>query len=249
MASWLSSKPQETPLKVLVVSDDDQALSLICGPLSHAGHTVYLAPSAALAIPARDDEQPLPDRRRAIVAGAQLAPLDFVAGLFEAADPQIKGLACEFLDRLSIIVDRTPSDEFLDVFHADYVRLREFGPPDHDPCQIARNGGIMDEPRFILRTLCADYREISPEPNYNWCCGGGGGLVALGEETFDFRMKSSRIKADQIAEFGKCAPDDGGILVTACENCHTQLGNINTHYKLGLDVQFLSSMVADALVE
>ena len=119
----------------------------------------------------------------------------------------------------------------------------------HDPCQIARNGGIMDEPRFILRTLCADYREISPEPNYNWCCGGGGGLVALGEETFDFRMKSSRIKADQIAEFGKCAPDDGGILVTACENCHTQLGNINTHYKLGLDVQFLSSMVADALVE
>ena len=82
----------------------------------------------------------------------------------------------------------------------------------HDPCQIARNGGVMDEPRFILRTLCADYREISPEPNYNWCCGGGGGLVALGEETFDFRMKSSRIKADQIAEFGKCAPGDGGIL-------------------------------------
>ena len=107
----------------------------------------------------------------------------------------------------------------------------------------------MDEPRFILRTLCADYREISPEPNYNLCCGGGCGLVALGEETFDFRMKSSRIKADQISEFGKCAPDDGGILVTACENCHTQLGNINTHYKLGLDVQFLSSMVADALVE
>ena len=119
----------------------------------------------------------------------------------------------------------------------------------HDPCQIARNGGVMDEPRFILRTLCADYREISPEPNDNWCCGGGGGLVALGEETFDFRMKSSRIKADQIARFGKCAPGDGGMLVTACENCHTQLGNINTHYKLGLDVQFLSSMVADALVE
>lgn len=118
----------------------------------------------------------------------------------------------------------------------------------HDPCQIARNGGVMDEPRSILGRLCADYREISPEPGMNWCCGGGGGLVALGDETFDFRMKSSKIKAEQIVKFGRVGPDDGAILVTACENCHTQLGDINTHYKLGLDVQFLSSMVADALV-
>ena len=142
--------------------------------------------------------------------------------------------------------------------HARYIRegrirIREKGITRpvvyHDPCQIARNGGVMDEPRYILKKLCADYREISPEPNYNWCCGGGGGLVALGEETLDFRMKSSKIKADQIVAYGKCKPEDNAILATACENCHTQLGNINTHYKLGLDVQFLSSMVADALVE
>jgi len=142
--------------------------------------------------------------------------------------------------------------------HARYlregrIRLREKGITRpviyHDPCQIARNGGVMDDPRYILKKLCADYREISPEPNYNWCCGGGGGLVALGEETLDFRMKSSKIKADQIVAYGKCKPEDNAILATACENCHTQLGNINTHYKLGLDVQFLSSMVADALVE
>ena len=119
----------------------------------------------------------------------------------------------------------------------------------HDPCQIARNGGVMDDPRYILGRLCSDYREISPEPNYNWCCGGGGGLVALGEETFDFRMKSAKIKADQISKFGKCMPGDNAILATACENCHTQLGDINRHYKLGLEIQFLSSMVADALVE
>jgi len=59
----------------------------------------------------------------------------------------------------------------------------------HDPCQIARNGGIFDEPRYILQHLTDDFREMSPEPTYNWCCGGGGGLVALGEETLDFRMK------------------------------------------------------------
>jgi len=112
----------------------------------------------------------------------------------------------------------------------------------HDPCQIARNGGVIDDPRFILSHLTNDFREMSPEPKYNWCCGGGGGLVALGDETLDFRMKSARVKADQVKETG------ANILATACENCHTQLDNLNDHYKMNVDVRFLSSMVADALV-
>ena len=112
----------------------------------------------------------------------------------------------------------------------------------HDPCQIARNAGVMDEPRYILQHLTDDFREMTPEPKYNWCCGGGGGLVALGEETLDFRMKSSRVKADQVKETGAT------ILATACENCHTQLSNLNDHYKMEMQVEFLSSMIADALV-
>ncbi|MBW2439915.1 MAG: (Fe-S)-binding protein [Deltaproteobacteria bacterium] len=112
----------------------------------------------------------------------------------------------------------------------------------HDPCQIARNAGVMDEPRYILGHLTDNFKEMTPDPKYNWCCGGGGGLVALGEETLDFRMKSSRIKVDQVKETGAT------VLATACENCHTQLSNLNDHYKMGLQVEFLSSMVADALV-
>jgi len=113
----------------------------------------------------------------------------------------------------------------------------------HDPCQIARNAGVIDEPRYILRHLTDDFREMAPDVRYNWCCGGGGGLVALGEETLDFRIKSSRVKVDQIKETG------AKILSTACENCHTQLSDLNDHYKMGVEVRFLSSMVADALVQ
>lgn len=112
----------------------------------------------------------------------------------------------------------------------------------HDPCQLARNGGVMDEARYILKHLTTDFRDMSEDPRYNWCCGGGGGLVALGEETLDFRMKSSRVKVDQVKATGAT------ILATACENCHTQLRNLNDHYKMGVDVRFLSSMVADSLV-
>ena len=100
----------------------------------------------------------------------------------------------------------------------------------------------MDEPRYILSRLTQDFRDMSPDPTYNWCCGGGGGLVALGEETIDFRMKSSRVKADQVKETG------AGILVTACENCHSQLSDLNDHYKMNVEVKFLSSMIADALI-
>ena len=113
----------------------------------------------------------------------------------------------------------------------------------HDPCQIARNGGILDEPRYILQHLSDDFREMIRQPQYNWCCGGGGGLVALGDETFDFRMKSARVKVDQVKATG------AEILATACENCHSQLSNLNDHYKMGVAVKFLSSMVADALVQ
>lgn len=113
----------------------------------------------------------------------------------------------------------------------------------HDPCQIARNGGVIDEPRYIIAHLTDNFVEMSPDPEMNWCCGGGGGLVSLGEETLDFRMKSARVKADQIMETG------AKTLVTSCENCHTQLTNLNDHYKLGVKVEFLSSLVADSLIK
>lgn len=112
----------------------------------------------------------------------------------------------------------------------------------HDPCQIARNGGVYDEPRYILKQIVNDFREMSPDPKYNWCCGGGGGLVALGEETLEFRMSSAKVKADQMRGSG------AEVVVTACENCHTQLDNLNEHYGLGKEVRFLSSLLADALI-
>jgi Fe-S oxidoreductase len=135
--------------------------------------------------------------------------------------------------------------------HARYIRAGRIkldkskfkaGITYHDPCQIARNGGVIDEPRYVLQNLTDDYREMAPEVTYNWCCGGGGGLVALGEDNLDFRMKSAKVKADQVKETG------AKILTTACENCHTQLSNLNDHYNMDVEVQFLSSMVADALV-
>jgi Fe-S oxidoreductase len=61
--------------------------------------------------------------------------------------------------------------------HARYIREGRIkldknkldgGVTYHDPCQIARNAGVMDEPRYILNHLTDDFRELTDEPRYNW---------------------------------------------------------------------------------
>jgi len=109
----------------------------------------------------------------------------------------------------------------------------------HDPCQLGRNGGVIEEPRYIFSRMTDDFVELQPNRTENWCCGGGGGLVAVGEK--DFRMRSARVKADQIRA---AAPD---IVSTACENCHSQLTDLVGHYQINASVRFLSDMVAESL--
>lgn len=111
----------------------------------------------------------------------------------------------------------------------------------HDPCQLARNGGVYEEPRYILSQLTDDFVEMTPNRQDNWCCGGGGGLVAMGEK--DFRMKSAKVKAEQFQATG------ASVLATACENCHTQLTDLAEHYQTGVQVHFLSDLVSQALVQ
>lgn len=110
----------------------------------------------------------------------------------------------------------------------------------HDPCQSARNGGVIEDPRYVLSCLTSHFIEMSPTREYNLCCGGGGGLVALDNE--EFREKTGKAKVNQIQETG------AAIVATGCENCHTQLGFLMERYHTGIKVEFLTSMVANSLI-
>jgi Fe-S oxidoreductase len=110
----------------------------------------------------------------------------------------------------------------------------------HDPCQSARNGGVIEEPRYVLSQLTSHFVEMAPNREYNWCCGGGGGLVALENE--DFRERTGKIKVEQIKATG------ASIVSTGCENCHTQLKFLGDRYKTGVKVEFLTNLVANSLV-
>lgn len=110
----------------------------------------------------------------------------------------------------------------------------------HDPCQLGRNGGIYEQPREILQIMANDFREMNPNCEYNWCCGGGGGLVALDNE--EFRIKSGKPKKEQIEKSG------ASMVVTACENCHLQLSTISQGYNMGVKVESLTKLVGENLI-
>jgi Fe-S oxidoreductase len=100
----------------------------------------------------------------------------------------------------------------------------------HDPCNIARTGRITEEPREILRAICKDYVEMTPNRTQNYCCGGGGGTVSI-DEIRAFRTgPMGKRKAEQIRAAG------AEYLVAPCANCKKQLREVCEDNGLG-DVQ------------
>ncbi len=90
----------------------------------------------------------------------------------------------------------------------------------HDPCNIARAGRITEEPREILKAICSDFVEMTPNRTENYCCGGGGGTVSIDEiRKFRTGLMGKR-KADQIRATG------AKYLVAPCANCKKQLKEV-----------------------
>lgn len=111
----------------------------------------------------------------------------------------------------------------------------------HDPCNLCRKGGVVEEPRYVLAHAVQDLREMYPNREHNYCCGGGGGLLSATEYA-PTRVSKGEPKAEQIRATG------ARIVATACHNCADQLAEINKHYKLQVTVKNVCELVADALV-
>ena len=111
----------------------------------------------------------------------------------------------------------------------------------HDSCNNARSCGLTEEPRELLKLVCENFQEMYPNRTENYCCTGGGGAMSMSEYT-PRRLKSAKIKADQLKETGAT------VVVTSCHNCVDGLADLIKHYKLGIQVTQLVNLVANALV-
>jgi Fe-S oxidoreductase len=81
----------------------------------------------------------------------------------------------------------------------------------HDPCYLGRYRNVYDEPRQVA-ALAGELVEAPRNRERSFCCGAGGGLAFLGEESGE---RVSQVRAAELAETG------AGIVGTACPFCNT----------------------------
>lgn len=112
----------------------------------------------------------------------------------------------------------------------------------HDPCQVSRRGGATQAPRQVLDALGVGLREMEDTSDFNWCCGGGGGVVTISRAD-DLRYKTFRIKMRQVENSGA----EGWV--TSCSNCRMAFDDDAAHYQWGPKVESLLELVADHLDE
>ena len=112
----------------------------------------------------------------------------------------------------------------------------------HDPCQIARRGGVVEQPRRLLGEVAADFREMPDTGTMNWCCGGGGG-VSANTRAEPLRLQAFKVKKRQLEATG------AKTLITACANCRIVLEEGLEHYHMDIPVVGLTELLAEYLVE
>jgi Fe-S oxidoreductase len=81
----------------------------------------------------------------------------------------------------------------------------------HDPCYLGRYRDVYEEPRVVV-AAAGELVEAERNHERSFCCGAGGGLAFLGEETGD---RVSHVRAKELVATG------AQTIGTACPFCNT----------------------------
>jgi Fe-S oxidoreductase len=112
----------------------------------------------------------------------------------------------------------------------------------HDPCQISRRGGVIDEPRNLIGMISDNFVEMPDPGKMNWCCGAGGG-VSANERAEEIRLKVFQRKKDQLDAI---KPD---AILSACSNCRIHLEDGLEEYNMDIPLLSLTETIADHLAD
>ncbi len=116
----------------------------------------------------------------------------------------------------------------------------------HDPCNVARGMGMLEEPRYVLRNVMNKFYDM-PEHcirEKTYCCGAGGGILA--EELMELRMRGvmPRMMALRyvVKKFGV------NIMLTPCAIDKAQFPVAVEYWKIPVEIGGPMEMVGNALV-
>lgn len=161
---------------------------------------------------------------------------------------QIIGMVPSCTATLRNLVAKNVSGYDIEVKHfsqvvAENISVRELRFPRevkityHDPCQLARTLGIIEEPRRILKAIKGITLVETQWTNGQWatCCGGGSGFEAVFPELSEILATN---RARELLETG------AEIIVTHCPGCVMQLRAGLKELKTNVEVLDLAQVVA-----
>jgi Fe-S oxidoreductase len=108
----------------------------------------------------------------------------------------------------------------------------------HDPCNVSRGLGMVDEPRWLLNEIGVETREMSTFGKEAVCCGGGGGLLVT-DKRLSEKMAEKRVY--------EALQTKANYLVTLCPTCELNLKNAAKHYNGKLQVKNVLDLVWEAV--
>jgi Fe-S oxidoreductase len=116
----------------------------------------------------------------------------------------------------------------------------------HDSCNVARGMGMLEEPRYVLKSVVNNFYEM-PEDTIRektFCCGSGTGLNA--SEDMDLRMKGGFPRANAV----KFVAEHHGVnmLANICAIDRATLKALMEYWVPSVGVCGLHELVANALI-
>ncbi|MBM4460915.1 MAG: (Fe-S)-binding protein [Chloroflexi bacterium] len=111
----------------------------------------------------------------------------------------------------------------------------------HDPCNPARAGQLIEEPREILRACCNRFVEMpaSTIREKTFCCGAGGGMLT--DELMPVRMAGGKPRAMAVKHTG------ANFLATICAICKAQLPEAMHYWDASVEVGGVIQLLGNAL--
>ena len=172
--------------------------------------------------------------------------LNTLAGPFDFLDPKypVPQHICEFtwneIQQGSLNLDPSQNDDMTLTFH--------------DSCNVARAsrmgdkpGGQFEIPRNIIKSVCNNFADMSPETTREatFCCGGGGGLLT--DDLMEIRVKGALPRMTALKEV---VEEQGVTHVAAiCAICKTQFAKVLPYYGFDMDqIVSLHQLVSNAIV-
>jgi Fe-S oxidoreductase len=164
-----------------------------------------------------------------------------IVGLVPSCTHALRNLFPKYVENYDLEVKH-----FVEVA-AELVPGKNLGYPEpvkvtyHDPCQLGRFLGLIDEPRRVLNSIKNIELVETDWTKGEWstCCGGGGGFEAV------FPELSQILAANRVQELLDTGAD---IIVTHCPGCIMQLKDGLKDLKVkNVKVMDLAEVIAAAM--